>query len=92
MPNVRRNFSIYALELISSSCLLNNFPANYHSTDSKQASISTLLAGGLCPAQSHSNLTYTNAGGISEYLLSAPLVRRPGDFRQRQPPIATGVA
>ena len=54
MPNVRRNFSIYALELISSSCLLNNFPANYRSTDSKQASISTLLAGGLCPAQSHS--------------------------------------
>ena len=29
----------------------------------------TLLAGGLWPAQSHSNLTYTNAGGISEYLL-----------------------
>ena len=41
----------------------------------------TLLAGGLCPAQSHSNLTYTNTGGISEYLLSAPLVRRPGASR-----------
>ena len=31
----------------------------------------------MCPAQSHSNLTYTNAGGISEYLRFAPLVRRP---------------
>ena len=35
----------------------------------------------MCPAQSHSNLTYTNTGGISEYLLSAPLVRRPGASR-----------
>ena len=33
------------------------------------------LAWGTWPAQSHSNLTYTNAGGISEYLLFAPLVR-----------------
>ena len=44
---------------------------------SKQA-LAHHLAWGTCPAQSHSNLTYTNAGGISEYLLFAPLVRRPG--------------
>ena len=49
-------------------------------SEHKQALHHTLLAGagGLWPAQSHSNLTYTNAGGISEYLLFAPLVRRPG--------------
>ena len=47
------------------------------------------LAWGTWPAQSHSNLTYTNAGGISEYLLFAPLVRRPGAPRlaARQRPI-----
>ena len=44
---------------------------------SKQA-LPHRLAWGTWPAQSHSNLTYTNAGGISEYLLFAPLVRRPG--------------
>ena len=36
------------------------------------------------------NLTYTNAGGISEYLLFAPLVRRPGAPRlaaQQRPQI-----
>ena len=44
---------------------------------SKQASrLPHHLAWGTWPAQSHSNLTYTNAGGISEYLLFAPLVRR----------------
>ena len=37
----------------------------------RQAALSTRLAGGLWPAQSHSN-----AGGISEYLLFPPLVRR----------------
>ena len=55
---------------------------------SKQA-LAHHLAWGTCPAQSHSNLTYTNAGGISEYLRFSPLVRRPGAPRlaARQRPI-----
>ena len=62
------------------------------SRESMQASKQALahhLAWGTCPAQSHSNLTYTNAGGISEYLRFSPLVRRPGAPRlaARQRPI-----